>query len=511
MNAIARDKPISIAILAIGGQGGGVLADWLIELAEKNGWYVQATSVPGVAQRTGATIYYLEMMPFDGRTPVLAMMPAPGDVDIVIAAELMEAGRAIQRGLVSPDRTTLIASSHRALGILEKSAPGDGIADSEKVAGIARRKAKRFIMHDLQRLADANNSIISASLFGALAASGALPFPREAFEATIKAGGRGIGPSLAAFAAGAEAIALGDQPPPQAMAKKERVEPRAVGGPPRERGEYERALARIANDFPAESAPMLRTGLRYAVDFQDAAYGHLYLDRLADMLTLDRAGGGDRRGFVLTAEAAKYLAKAMAYDDVIRVADLKTRASRFARVKDEVGVAEDQVIHITEFMHPRAEEIVGMMPAGLGRWVEARPGVVRLIDRLFNKGRHIRTDSIPWFLALYALSGMKRVRRKNLRHAVEEQHIANWLAQVRRAAAIDYDLAVEVIKCRRLVKGYSDTHARGEAKFDKVLSALPLLEHRPDGADWIRRLREAALLDEKGEQLDGALKTVATL
>ncbi len=163
MNAVSRDKPISIAILAIGGQGGGVLADWLIELAEKNDWFVQATSVPGVAQRTGATIYYLEMMPFDGRTPVLSMMPAPGDVDIVIAAELMEAGRAIQRGLVSPDRTTLIASSHRALGILEKTAPGDGIADSDKVAGIARKKARRFIMHDLQRLADANDSMISAT------------------------------------------------------------------------------------------------------------------------------------------------------------------------------------------------------------------------------------------------------------------------------------------------------------------------------------------------------------
>ena len=119
------------------------------------------------------------------------MMPAPGDVDVVIAAELMEAGRAIQRGLVSPDRTTLIASTHRAYGILEKTAPGDGIADSAKVAAIARRKAKRFIAHDLQRLAEANNSVISASLFGALAASNALPFPREAFEANDQSGWQG--------------------------------------------------------------------------------------------------------------------------------------------------------------------------------------------------------------------------------------------------------------------------------------------------------------------------------
>jgi indolepyruvate ferredoxin oxidoreductase beta subunit len=512
MNALARDRPITIAILAIGGQGGGVITDWLIELAERTGWYVQATSVPGVAQRTGATIYYLEMIPTGGATPVLAMMPAPGDVDIVIAAELMEAGRAIQRGLVSPDRTTLIASSHRAYGILEKTAPGDGIADSAKVMAIAKRQAKRFIAHDLQRLAEANDSVISASLFGALAASGALPFPREAFEDTIKAGGKGIGPSVAAFSAGAEAVALGDQPPPAAPpVKAPKAEPQPVGGSEHERSEYARAVSRVASGFPAEAASMILTGLRHVTDFQDAAYGHLYLDRLGEILALDRASDGARRGFALTIEAAKYLAKAMAYDDVIRVADLKTRSSRLARVKKEVGLADDQVVHLTEFMHPRAEEIAGMMPAGLGRWTEARPGLMRTIDRLFNKGRHVRTDRVTWFVALYALSGLKRHRRKLHRHAVEERHIADWLGQVRRAAAINYDLAVEVVRCRRLIKGYSDTHARGEAKFDKVLSALPLLEHRPDGADWIRRLREAALLDEDGKQLDGALKTVATL
>ena len=139
MDSLSPSRPITIAVLAIGGQGGGVLTNWLIGLAEANGWYAQATSVAGVAQRTGATIYYVEMIPaVPGRTPVLSLMPAPGDVDIVIAAELMEAGRAIQRGLVSPDRTTLIASTHRALGILEKTAPGDGISDSARVTAMVR-------------------------------------------------------------------------------------------------------------------------------------------------------------------------------------------------------------------------------------------------------------------------------------------------------------------------------------------------------------------------------------
>src|SRR6478752_3895409 len=114
--AIDQTRPLWIAVLAMGGQGGGVLVDWVVALAESQNWIAQSTSVPGVAQRTGATIYYVEMIPARPGVPypVLSLMPVPGDVDIVVGAELMEAGRAIQRGLVTPDRTTLIASSLRS-------------------------------------------------------------------------------------------------------------------------------------------------------------------------------------------------------------------------------------------------------------------------------------------------------------------------------------------------------------------------------------------------------------
>ena len=87
----------------------------------------------------------------------------------------------------------------------------------------------------------------------------------------------------------------------------------------------------------------------------------------------------------------------------------------------------------------------------------------------------------------------------------------HWLGEAERLARINYDLGVEVLRCRRLIKGYSDTHARGLSRYDRVLSALPLLEARDDGADWLRRLREAALKDENGAALEGALKTVESL
>ena len=284
MNAVGRERPITIAILAIGGQGGGVITDWLIELGERNGWYVQATSVPGVAQRTGATLYYVEMIPESGRTPILAMMPTPGDVDIVIAAEMMEAGRAMQRGLVTPDRTTLIASSHRAYGILEKTAPGEALADTEKVAAIARKRAKRFIAFDMQRIADENGSVISASLFGALAGAQVLPFAREEFEATIRHGGKGIEPSLEAFGAGCDSVTLAETGliglTPTKSARTPPVEP--AGGSEEELRQYGLAVERTKS-FPYEAAAMALAGFRHAVDFQDVAYGYEYLDRLSEI------------------------------------------------------------------------------------------------------------------------------------------------------------------------------------------------------------------------------------
>ena len=118
----AATRPITVTIAALGGQGGGVVSDWLIDTARRSGYLAQATSVPGVAQRTGATIYYLEFFPMaalpaDRRRPIFALMPNPGDVDLVVASEIMEAGRAMQRGLVT-GRTTLIASTHRISAIL---------------------------------------------------------------------------------------------------------------------------------------------------------------------------------------------------------------------------------------------------------------------------------------------------------------------------------------------------------------------------------------------------------
>jgi indolepyruvate ferredoxin oxidoreductase, beta subunit len=487
---------IKLAVLAVGGQGGGVLTGWIEALARASGYVCQATSVAGVAQRTGATVYYIEMCPVSDRNPVFSLMPAAGDVDIMITAEMMEAGRSIIRGFVTPDRTTLITSTHRALAVSEKMVPGDGIASSAEVMAAAEVAAQRFIAADFDALAVGAGSVISASLFGGLAGSGALPFPRAAFEAAIRAGGKGIDGSLRAFAAGFAAVgAVADMPEAPAFAGA------PVQGPTRLLAGWARLAARVAA-LPAVVGELALPGLRKVVGFQDLAYGAAYLDRLDSLLSHDRPP------FAFTREAAKYIANAMAYDDVIRVADLKTKGARFDRIRADMVAGDAHVLHLTEFMHPRAEEIAGMLPARLGARVAASPKWMARLDRWFNKGRRLRTDQLGGYLMLYLVAGLKPWRLGTLRHAGEVAHLDRWLGVALGHLPARYDLAVEVIRCRRLVKGYSDTHARGLSKFDRVLDGIALVAPRDDAADWARRLREAALRDEDGKALDGALATI---
>ena len=131
-----------------------------------------------------------------------------------------------------------------------------------------------------------------------------------------------------------------------------------------------------------------------------------------------------------------------------------------------------------------------------------------LVDRLFNRGRRLRTDGLWAFVQLYVIAGLRSRRRGNLCHAQEMAHLEAWLQTALGYLPQDYDLAVEILCCRRLIKGYSDTHARGLSKFDKVLGGAALVAGRADAADWVRRLREAALKDEEGKALDGAIATI---
>lgn len=511
------ERPIGIAILAMGGEGGGVLADWIVDLAEHEGYPAQTTSVPGVAQRTGATIYYVEFHPCAldahdrAHEPVLSLVPTPGDVDIVLASELMEMGRAIQRGLVTPDRTTLIASTHRVYSMTEKTSMSDGRVDPRPFVAQAQKAAKHFVHADFARIAENNGSVISAALFGALAGANALPFSREQFEAAIKRAGVGVQSSLKAFAAGFE-TAVGAS----SNTAQEKVRLPGDAAPARRSQPFDIGSAnhpeiaaldrRIQSEFPVEIADILHRAVRRLADYQDAGYAHAYLERLKPLHAADDAATYAVRGDeLLLAETARHLALWMSYEDTVRVAELKIRATRFTRVRDEVKATPEQLLHINEFLHPRIEEIADTLPAALGRWL-LKPGALRsMVERLTSRGRVVRTTSLRGFLMLYGVASLRGTRRRSLRYQREHAEIDAWLARTLRYAAHDYSLALEIARSQRLVKGYGDTHARGMRNYRKIEAVIPLVARTAAPAARLKALCEAALADEEGERLDALL------
>lgn len=493
-------RSINIAILAMGGEGGGVLADWIVDLAEHSGYLAQTTSVPGVAQRTGATIYYVELFPEEaahaaGKDPVLALMPVPGEVDVVIASELMEAGRAITRGLVTPDRTTLIASTNRVYAMTEKIAMGDGRANSDAFLKAGGDAAKIFVQRDFASLAEQNHSVISATLFGALSASMTLPFERKQFEAAVERSGVSVASSLKAFAAGFEAAIN-----PEIVDVEPAAKPAPAPGP-----DLAPLAARITNHFPAAVHAILLAGIERLSDYQDVDYAATYLDRLEPIRDILQRESTGKEGSALLSETARYLALWMSYEDAIRVADLKTRRSRFERVHAETRVDDNQLLEINEFLHPRVEEFADIIPAGLGAWLIKTQWATQLVNRLFGRGKILRTTSLSGYLQLYWLASLRRWRPKTLRFKREQPRITGWLEQVKAIAQTDVALALEVAECPRLIKGYGDTYVLGSHHFEILMQALPRLQQMENAAGRLKVLREAALADDTGKKLQSMI------
>lgn len=463
-------RSTTILVAALGGEGGGVMSEWLMSAAQRCDFPAQATSIPGVAQRTGATTYYLEIFPaprsaLGGREPVMALTPSPGNVDLMVASELVEAGRAMQNGFVNPERTTLVASTHRIYATIEKMQMGDGRFDSVRVLEAARQLARKAVLFDMRNAAHDAGTVINAVLFGAMAGSGALPLPRDACEAAIRERGKGAEASLRGFAAGFELASAMTAPEPETAAARK----------------------------PRTAQELVDLGVARLRDYQGDAYAQLYLTRL-------KALHADPQ---LLAEVARHLAVWMSYEDIIRVADLKTRGSRFERVRREVGAREDEPVIVIDYLKPGLEELASILPPALGgrliAWARARGKL-----DAYNVGLHVQTSSVFGFLLVRALAWLRPWRPYSYRFREEQARIERWLAAVREAVPRSSELAMEIAACARLVKGYGDTHRRGLANFTAILDALvenPATSDPAAQAAAIRRAREAALADPEGKAL----------
>jgi indolepyruvate ferredoxin oxidoreductase beta subunit len=482
-------------ILALGGEGGGVLAKWLVDAALACGYPVQSTSIPGVAQRTGATSYYIECLPrklAEGeRPPVFCLSPLAGDLDLLVSTELLETARALERGLPDPDRTVLVSSSSRVLTVAEKMAMGDGRRHAAELSGHVAALHPGVVLFDMQAAARGAGTVVSAVMFGAVAATGVLGLTRAACEDVVRASGRGARASLEGFAAGHAAVE-------RARRREDRARARDTVPVP----DDPVPVAVRGIRLPGPVAAVARIGADRVADFQDDALAADYLGRVAAWVALEDGPGV---GFPASVEAARSLALWMPYQDVIRVADLKSRPERFARIREDVEAADDEPVVVRDYLRPRVAEIADILPPRLAG---------RLLAWAGHRGRtelaggfRLSTSRPLGLLAMRMLARLRPLRRRSSRFAREMDLVGRWDAALRGALASDAALALEIARLPRLLKGYGATHARGMASFVRILERLvePGAGHPRDRARAIRDAVEAALADPQGAALARAL------
>ena len=488
------DRPLTLLIAALGGEGGGLLADWIIDAANSEGVLVQSTSIPGLAQRTGATTYYIEMMnPAKGskRTPVFGLYPAPGHVDIVAATELVEAGRAIENGLVSPDRTVLIASSHRIFSMQEKTAMGDGEFQSKPILKAANLLAKRPVIGNMAAFCEDKGVMLNSVIMGTIAGCDLCPISHDTFRQAIRNRGVAVESNLRGFDVGLEWLNTDRGSAQNAVSSAK---------------EFSTASSSRVLALPEEAREIATEGVNRLTRYQDRAYAGHFLDRLEQVFTAETETKAKRKPYELTRETARFLTLWMAYEDVIRVADLKTDPDRYAHQYGEVKAKSSQPLQVTEYFKPGLDELTTVLPAWLGEAVMKWAGK-KESRRKWHMAMHVRSDTISGYVRLRMIARMKFMRRGGIRFRFEQEQIEKWLGYVVSGIAIEPKLGAEIIACARLIKGYSDTRERGYRNLNSIYEniVIPALEGKYKPAKAVKLLqaaRDASLDGEDGKTLE---------
>jgi indolepyruvate ferredoxin oxidoreductase beta subunit len=497
-------QPISILLCALGGEGGGVLADWLVDVARHADHPAQATSIPGVAQRTGATTYYIEIFPqprsaLGGKQPVLGLNPLPGRLDALVSSELLETARQISNGLTSAEHSCVITSSSRILTTLEKMSMGDGRKDDAALRELVSTHSKTHHIVDMARMTQASGTVVSAVMFGCIAASGLLPFARADYEAVIGHTGKAAQASLRGFGLAYDAIAAQRQQHEFIEAVMTPAKPAAPAVP-----------EAVAQAFPAPLHTMVSLGYARVLEYQNQAYAQTYLSRLSAIWAAEKsAHAADAKAWPVTEESARWLALWMAFDDVVRVADLKSRESRLHRVRGEVKAQEADLLKIYDHFKPGVPELAGLLPTTwaqkLIRWDRAR---VAQGQAPWAMPLKIGTHSIIGMLALRLMAKLKVLRPLGSRYQAEQQAIEQWITAVTQATQRDPALGHEVARCGQLIKGYGSTNERGKDNLMHIITHAAAPREDQSTAEQVQsiaRIRQAALQDEAGKSLDAAL------
>jgi len=437
-------RPICVLVSALGGQGGGVMADWLTAAARLAGFPAQATSIPGVAQRTGATTYYFEVYP-DRATlnrPVFSIYPASGAIDLQVSFEPTEAARALTSGFIGPE-TTLITANARIFSTAEKIHPGNGAIPLPPVLHALEACAGNFALVDIAAAARRVKCHPNAVMFGVMAASEILPFSVQICRDAVEGSAVAVEANLAGFDIGTQLSSLSIKDASLPIQK-------FVGAP----DDFDGRVAAL----PLPVRQMAGHAIAQLYDYQDKAYAALFINRLINIIEVDTS----EEDYRLSGIVARRLGAWMSFEDVIRVGQLKTRPGRFSRIRRELNIGEDIPLIVHDYLKPGREELWGMFPKMFAKSLARQHGG--------GVALKIKTSGPVGFAFMRLLASLKHWRPHTARFEREQQMISRWLEAIVETADQDYDLACDIADLAVWARGYGETRNRGFKKLAEIFS-----------------------------------------
>lgn len=508
---------IKIMVPAVGGQGGGVLTEWLVQAFFLERYDVQGISLPGLSQRGGSTVYYLEAHPrpeSPDKQIIFAQFPVPGEVDVIISQEFLELGRALQLGYGS-DRTTIVTSTHRIYSTLEKMPIGSGIYSDENLRKIATAFSSKLIELNALQLAKDNGMddlAVNAILFGALAASGRLPLSKASFVSSVEKVGVAVKTNLRGFEVGWNFVTSSKyaESGKKSVVWETFVKTRADRLEEYEREVYLGKVSRIETEFPKQLREIIAESLYRLIDYQDAEYADTYIDDVREVYRLDESMKGNLK---LTEHFARNLALLMSYEDGIRVAELKIKSERFKRIKEEMRLRDDQVFKVVDYLKPDAEELYGLLPnvviAPFVRIIESP-----LFKKIWRRKKPITfaqtptTTSFSGYLRLWLMAKIRFMRPHSYRFKKERALMRKYKESTIYYAGLDYKLGSLVARSGSMVKGYGKVRRRTIKAFYRFIDNIvfPLSEferNKRKNYDITIEVAEEALKLISGESVEG--------
>lgn len=428
-----------ILIPSVGGLGVGVFVEWLSAAVIFEGFKPNVLNLPGVSQRTGRTISYMEIA---NDTEVFSPFPQKGNVDLIISQEFLELLRVLKEGYGGKG-CNVLGTTYRYYTTYEKLSLNRDVYTYDNFRDFIENYSNDHIVVDIYRLGvpDFNN----AHLLGLLSASGYLPIiRRESYEKAIRAVGIDTEKNLRDFVSGynlLEAIKAGSASP--------RLDMVGLYDPP---DIYiKESIEKIGLICGKDIRDILFEAVRQIIEYQDVEYARLYISRVYNLYCLLESGGMVQRGGEIIKEFAKILAVRMMYEDIIRVADKKISRERFDRIRRLYKIHDADVFWIKDFFRPDLDELYGIFPNSLGK----------ILDRVLSRYRiswktEMSTNHISGFLILKGISKFRFLRRLSFRYAKEDALIERYFDHIRRCLAYGTESVLLAIKGGAIVRGYGD-------------------------------------------------------